>query len=1238
MNRFLRPEPTNIVSNDQNSLQESVADGEPAKCGHAEGDASVREVDEEHPLATAPLLSSSPPVVTWDLCTTEIDLGSDEESVQHKTQLSRDSESKASEEGEGTREEQFAQTGSDDAGLLVAKDAKEDEQEENGDQKSCARGRNESDEYEEHEDTRSGRLTGDAMSEDMEESGRKAGAEEETERATTPDLEEMDETATKIRVMEEDDKTHREDEQDLEAEDTEVKLCTIKDLSLEEEDTKRIEEARVQRDEADTAVMHEEVENHDGVLLLASENEKNSDEEARQVENQLCEELSGDNRDLKGDPDFTSLHELQMAHDNSGIVSEDELTVAGREHVTAHRRESDKVEAESTLDEREQGAAIEEEDVNEAANNRTIDGVPEQEDDIQAVAEDSQEEDILTGHVTCSEEIAQNAKTELHAVEFTDGEQEDVVEDTKVQTKRREADDVETESHGTMNDEKCDMTTTDISADEVEEERLCSEVVDKESYMEVACTITSVTVKSQGETGQEISGEFKNVLLGVCEGQIVVSQELNSPTCEETQEGVPEHNNEPGEPDENTTQRFLEVGDCEEIPTTQLPEEVESDDPESLQNSGCNTGADYSLVSEHMEEEQDRTEDIKNSFDLVVEEHAELLSLTELSQETEKPLEPVIEESGLLFEEEEGKLLLDSMKTGVEQTEFETHVGLTDETDKATKELQDGTEELLVEFEIDEGLCDSKEADAAGDGCETTGAEAAEVRTMTETSFLQELADAIKSEHNGDRTRSLLEDITESGFMKQSVETEPKLLEVNAVEMQDAGIDMEETGYGFDEEEAEDEMQNKNEMELLNLQVEGMAAELTTERNEKENTLIAELSESLETKTQLSEEALETSNREMLTDTEAADGSMTTGYKPEGLTVISAEEMTRHETGSEASYAEETAGRQDVIDEEILDLWIQTALSEDTDGIKQQEGPEQLMDTEIEPSNEEQDDISSVQTEKDKEQIVEANSGESELVSDTEMSSSTVESGFLDQSLSEWGTQNSEAQLLKSTSTGSFQGIHDTLANMSESADISEASTQQANSGSQDILTEETAETGESYPKEEESITETGFLPLSDVTSLEARHLNQESDGSQEKTDEETGSQVTDLARESDWKDAEEADVESLAETSALFKAEETEVEDEPLEITPDSERSRSGSEASLEEGNVSTESGSPDDTCTESERKLSSLDKPQPGWSEDVGESLPDLHGAEVAEQLTTISEDEMEVSFLNIFNYKNV
>ncbi|XP_034384783.1 uncharacterized protein LOC117728136 [Cyclopterus lumpus] len=249
------------------------------------------------------------------------------------------------------------------------------------------------------------------------------------------------------------------------------------------------------------------------------------------------------------------------------------------------------------------------------------------------------------------------------------------------------------------------------------------------------------------------------------------------------------------------------------------------------------------------------------------------------------------------------------------------------------------------------------------------------------------------------------------------------------------------------------------------------------------------------------------------------------------------------------------------------------------------------------------------------------------------MSSSTVESGFLDQSLSEWVTQNSETQILISTSTGSFKGIYDTLAIVSESAELSEVSTQQEDSEFQDTLMEEVAETGQSYLKEEESIAETGFHPDSGVLSPEPRHLTQESKKSPEQKVEsvetETGSQKEIDAEVSDWKDAEEADAKSLTEMSPSFKVEETKAEDEPLEMTvsdsPDeikrteSGGSRFGAEALFEDEIVCTEFGSQGNTCPESERKSPSLDKPQLWWSEDVGESLLGLNRTDVAGQPTT-------------------
>ncbi|XP_032358285.1 uncharacterized protein si:ch211-180a12.2 isoform X2 [Etheostoma spectabile] len=1145
-------------------------------------DVGGRGVDEEQPLATSSLLSSSRPLVAGEVCTTEINLRPDEESVQYTIQPNRIGESKATEEGQGTREEQFAQARNDDDGLLVAKeDKQEDKQEDNGDHKLS---RQDETPENEHTNTRSQRLTGDAMCEDMEESGRNAGAEEVS--MTVHDHQKMDET---IPVKEEDDEMQHDHKPDLGAEDIEVELCTIKDLSIKEEDDMHIEEAKLQRNEADTTVTHEEVEYIDSVQQLGSQNEKKS-EAAKQVENQLslCKELSDDGRDFRGDPGFTSLHvELQTTYDKSGIVSEEEVIVVKQEHLME-----------------DEGAVIEEENSNDAATNQTKDEAPEQEGDIRTVTEDRQEEQNVIEH-----EVTQNAKTEPHTAEFADGEQEDVAKDGKVQTTTREAD-VETESCGTVIEENSDVTAAHISI----EERLSSEVRNKENIMELGCMTTSATNKTEGEAGQEMTEKLKNLPLGLCEGRVAVSPELNSPTCEETQEGVPEYNNEPS-PGDNATQRFLEEGDCEEIQGSQLPEEVESKEPESLQNSAFSTG-DYLLVREHMEEKQESPRDIKCSFE------------TGLPQESEKPLvEVVIQEYGHLLVEEEGELLVDLMKTGIEHSRFESDVGLPDEGVKA----QDGPEGLLVEFEIDKELHDSNIDDAAGEGSEVPGDVTAEEEVgfadetflevkeqkMTVTRFFQELVDAIDSEQNSNMTPSSLEDITKSELLKQLAETEPELRE--DVEMQDAGIHME-------EDAAEDEKQNKNEMEFLHLQVAGMA-----------DSESYRLVESLQTEIQLSDKACEISNEEVLT--EAAGESKTVESKLKGFT-SSTEDVAKHVTESEGSCAEETicsiSGHQDVIDEEILDLWLQTALSEDAGGIKHQEGPEPRH--QMEPSNQEPDEISSVQTEKDKEQLFELNSKESELVSDTEMSSSTVESGFLDQSLSEWGIHNTETQLLKTSSTVSFPGLHNMLANMSESANIPELSPQDFNSGSLDKVMEKVAETAQSYLKEEDSIHERGFHPDTAVAPPEARHLNQESQEKTEEVETQTGSQKEVDAEVTDWTDTKEAEFKPMTEMSMrMFRVEKPKAEDEPLEITlsdsldqikhTESGRPRSSSESLFEEVIVLTDSGLQGDTWTESKRKLPSLDKAQPGWSADIAESFPGLNRMEVAEQPTTESKDLMEV-----------
>ncbi|CAB1440050.1 unnamed protein product [Pleuronectes platessa] len=241
---------------------------------------------------------------------------------------------------------------------------------------------------------------------------------------------------------------------------------------------------------------------------------------------------------------------------------------------------------------------------------------------------------------------------------------------------------------------------------------------------------------------------------------------------------------------------------------------------------------------------------------------------------------------------------------------------------------------------------------------------------------------------------------------------------------------MEETGSGVEEQGTEDEMENNNEMEALNL-----AAELTSENNKNIWFAKSELTtqdKSLESENQPSDEASEASA--------AADKLMTTTGKPNDLDVIGKEEMEKLEAESEES---SSSGSQDLIEEEILDLWIEKASFKEAEEMEPREGPEpggQRVKKRGEQSDE---------TDEENEKLVESMSGESGLVSDTEMSPSPAESGLLDQSVSGWSTDPSESNLLESTSSGSPQDILDLFAGAFESADVSELSTRQPDSESQ---------------------------------------------------------------------------------------------------------------------------------------------------------------------------------------------
>lgn len=1048
----------------------------PADCVHTEGDASKGEADEEQPLATRSGLSSSQPVVAWERCSTDSDASPDNVCMQHRTQLSAGSDDKASEEGEDTREDDFVQSANEDA-----EKTEDNKKEENISEELDPRGQNvmqENGESKHPVDTRSFNT------------GEETGVDEASERAMThEDHQGKDESTTKIKTPADDQTLHHEDEPDSKAGEGEVQERAMMALSLQEED---IDEKMAQRDESDSPPAHKNVKD---VSMLTSENENISHKRATLVEKQH-RKVSDDKIDS------------QMSCNNSGNTSEEEL---GQQHLRAHGSE----DAEDT--DEEEPAAVTEEDVEE------------EESKITKKVKDSP--NISIGRVTCSKEMHQHFESELHKIEFSDGKEEEMIDSPEVQPRTREDSDE-------FIDGKYDVTTTDTCVDDrvidkdrgEEEERLFSEIGNKERYKEAT---TSVTVKPEGETRCGTSGEFKNIPAGIREGQ----WELNSPPCEEAQGGVPEHNNESGQ-DENTTQWFLEVRDYEEKQTMILPEEVDSKEPENIQNSISVVGLDS-----YVEEDQEST--------------------------------PLIESGAQ-------ELLFNSVKTGIKhpEKESEMHAGLTHQGDWTAKEPEDGTEGLLVESEIDEVICDFKEALSAGDNLGKVPSYADET-----VKFIEE---GMQKMTVG--TSNFPEGFSGSGFMDQLVETEPKSTEYRSVEMQEPN--MEKSGYRDAEEAATDEFQNNHEVEILNLQV---AAEVNTNTGNK-------LIEALEMYKQPSDEIR---NEVAVSKSNSKD-----------MSVISAEEVVKHVTVSEGTYTEETVSPnsrvQEATDEEIIDMRIHTVLSEHADDIMQIEEPEpgQQMERKLEPLEEKHDDISSVLM--DKKEFVELGpSEESQFSIETGMSS-TTESRFLDLSLGESEEQSTETQLLTLNSTGSFCEI---LVNVSEPAE--------AVSESQDVVTEESVETELSYLQQEESVTVTG-------------NLNQELVESWEKPDEKTEPkveidvEVADLVRTTEENVAEEEDIDILTERVAPFNVEETLEVSDTADLTENTEsgQSRSSSEVSLEEGVVSAESVSQVDTYTETIKlmPLSSGETPQPGRSRDEVSASPGLERTDVAKQAST---DLMEVLF---------
>nr|XP_015818759.2 uncharacterized protein si:ch211-136m16.8 [Nothobranchius furzeri]XP_054605679.1 uncharacterized protein si:ch211-136m16.8 [Nothobranchius furzeri] len=611
-------------------------------------------------------------------------------------------------------------------------------------------------------------------------------------------------------------------------------------------------------------------------------------------------------------------------------------------------------------------AQMEEEDINEVANNQTK-GEEEKQENSSRMTTDGYDEATLSTH--CSEDAVQT--TQENAEKFVDKGEKVVVTVTRSTS---------------LSDVSAAGTNLDqiiVDEGEMDVERLSGKVHNKESRWENDCATSLVTVKPEGlKTEQEASRESKNIPQVAIEGQDPALNETIPKACEETQEGVPEHNNELGS-DENKTQSFLERGNYGEIRNSQLPEEVEKEEQASLKNSGM--GADYLL-----EEEQD----------LAVEE---LTGNLHFAQETE---EPPVGVGNLECKEEEVECLDTSMKTEIKPSDKdETCSNSVDETNK-----------------------DLQEAAELGNNQDETSNSLEVNVEMTETHFCQESMKSI--EPSGDESFSLAKEIPDSGVLQL---IESKLSDDSAVETQSVGADTEERDYT---DEAEEEICVTGE-------------ELIISQEDKETPLTeqSESSPNPEAQATITQPSVETDQEdkiETITDTDAVESGATESKDLPAMPVEDTEHPSQPEEQHDQDTSSSIRGQEDVIDEEILDLWIEAAMSNDS---SQEEEP--------------QTDTMKDQME---EELCEMLPEESEQmpssVSSTEKSLSNLDSGFLDQS-------SVDVQTPKPEDTGSLEDVRDTLATVSESASSSELS--EDNSESRAVMKEETGESVESFLRGKES-------------------------------------------------------------------------------------------------------------------------------------------------------------------------
>lgn len=534
---------------------------------------------------------------------------------------------------------------------------------------------------------------------------------------------------------------------------------------------------------------------------------------------------------------------------------------------------------------------------------------------------------------------------------------------------------------------------------------------DEDCYQEASRTSSWVTVDSINSIGQEASGEFKNILQGTCEGQLVVSRGLNPPLFGEVQRGFPASNNEQGQ-DENTIPRFLEERDPEECKTALLPEETQG--KQSFQKNSPCTGSENLLTMECTEEEQKTGDDIQESFDLAEEDRCGILRLTD--DDSSQGKEPLVESVMQ-------KILFDSMGAGIKHQE--------EEMQTTSKELQGETDKVLVELEINDA---SKVYASEGDQ------KIQEVVVFTDETVKFFEGKMLEMAETDNRSHSLVDDFNESGLVRQEAKRESTFLEGKTAEVQDAGLKMEISGLKDDGTLANNESKGRNEEEILNLAVASMP-ELSTDSGNI-------LGEGLVTQKQPSQ---------------AISNDTVSKSTAKDMTVISAKETQKHVT---MIYIEETSpnSAQEVIEEEPIEPWIQP-LSQDTNSVKCQKEsePGQQMDWKIDTVNAEEENEISSDLPENEEQIVEpSQSGGSEFRSHTEMSSCTEGAGFLDHAPSGSGALRTESQLWTLNITGSLEGTTTTLSE----SDASNIFVPGPKTGSLDTVTEEPAEVQQSHPGE----------------------------------------------------------------------------------------------------------------------------------------------------------------------------